>query len=302
MRLGVEQHADRPGASADPRGVLGQTFISATRGESGERWLMCRWAVVPVLVLVSTAFGQTSELYLYGGYYGGPITVVQNGQIQRQWVDVQADGWHGSYATIAVDTTVRIHGYNQENTGREYDLEGNFLGYLPIDETPLTFAWDGASDGQYNYAVADQTRQVMRFDHDWTNPTVLFTYPHTEASTFGITWDGTNNSLWITSDFPDIIENYDMSGNFLGGFARTFHTIGGLAMDPADHTLWAFPYGLGDALYQFNPETGATIQQLVIPGFDTLWDLGGEFAVPEPASLAMVAVGTLLLSRSRRRV
>ncbi len=142
----------------------------------------------------------------------------------------------------------------------------------------------------------------------WTIPTEAFTRPLVISPTsclcllssglynLGITYDKTNNSLWISGWGNTIVTDYSLSGTVISSFDTGHNENGALAMDPATHTLW-----LVDDENTFSLEQYSTAGVLLSTGPYVGYSLGGEFDMgaaptPEPGTLIMFGSGILGLA------
>lgn len=220
---------------------------------------------------------------------------------------------------IAVNTTVRTLGYGAGSsfTGAEYTLAG-----LPTGNTypfPATLGSeevdDGTTDGTFNYAWGVTSGIAYRLSLTWTNPVALFTLGTAAGHRLGITYDASNNSLWVAGldgTVGTLISDYSLSGSLLSSFNIGHNFSGALALDPADGTLWlddliAPTLKLEQYARSAPGSFGATqpaLQGQTYAGISA-GAFGGEFrntATPEPTSAALLALGlpTLLAFRRRR--
>jgi hypothetical protein len=152
-------------------------------------------------------------------------------------------------------------------------------------------SYDGTTDGSYNYIVDYQFGIVYRTNRDYTNPVALFS---PQYSGWAVTYDATNNSLWVSDEAYGVVDDFSLSGTLLSSF-NTGHMFGAaLALDPADETLWLVnddghstdygyleQYSKAGALLSIGPYVGQT------------W--GGEFNEPEPSSFALLCSGVGIL-------
>jgi hypothetical protein len=207
------------------------------------------------------------------------------------------DSWNqqhpGEYA-VAVASHVRTLG----SPGAEYTLAGNYTGNdFPYPDVGAAF-WDGATDGTHNYSVDYEVGGgVYQFDADWTNPVLLFSVPQ---GYLGITYDATNDSLWLSRFSGNTVANYSLSGSLLSSFVTPFDRISSLALDPADNTLWMGSQGTQGTFYQYS-KAGVQLDTAFYPGLQSQNTLGGEFrVVPEASARALFACGVITLVSFRR--
>jgi hypothetical protein len=163
---------------------------------------------------------------------------------------------------------------NVTTTGHSYSNTLNSSG---------SFA-DGTTDGHHNYTVDYFTGNVYSTDIHWGGPgTVLFSTGHDGNE--GITYDKTNNSLWIQT-LNGVITDYQMDGTLISSFAADVRHRGAaaLAMD-VDHTLWYALYGAGTIMHYSTSGTYLGSDQ-----FDSMGNVfGGEIgAVPMPSSIVVL--------------
>ena len=219
-------------------------------------------------------------------------------------------------STIAVDGDIRsiaafgsgggLYNLDLSQTGTHYAASGNFQ--------------DGTTDGRRNYAVGTEVDVngnhfafVAAFGRDWDSQSTLFRVAIPSYAD-GITYDPTNDSLWITVESLTTaggqLQNYSMSGVLLSSFETT--AANALAMDYADDTLWVIK-GPGTAFEQYS-RSGAFLQSVyygaVAGGLSTSgmeFDLAGHErvvdpgAVPEPQVAALLGIGFAGVITMRRR-
>lgn len=127
---------------------------------------------------------------------------------------------------------------------------------------------------------------------DWQNPTRLFTLP---SSPTGITYDMNTGHPWIAHD-GGVIEERTLDGTVISSFPYGTGGIGSLAWEPATATLRGVVNGR-DEIRNFS-RTGTLLESVNIPGLaSNNW--GGEFAVPEPTTALLLALGAIGALRRR---
>ncbi|MFO1330430.1 MAG: PEP-CTERM sorting domain-containing protein [Rubrivivax sp.] len=242
--------------------------------------------------------GPLSKMYLS---YTGIASYAGIGMVQGNSVSSFASAYTvgGLEIPIAVDGDVRTTGFlGAGSLGGQYSLSGTPTGVSYAN--PGFEAYDGTTDGSYNYVVDYQNGNVIRTDRDFQNPVTLF---NVGGGHLGITYDPSTNSLWISgwNDTSDVT-NYSMSGAVLSSFSTGFNFIGALALDHADNSLWLVDNsGATNELKQYS-KSGS----LLGSGPDVGYTLGGEFdlagarSVPEPSTWLMLSGSLLLLARRRR--
>ncbi len=237
-------------------------------------------------VLASAALAQTDPLYVTNGD-SARLARVQGGVVTTSTTHVRG-------YPIAVRNTIWIGDYNgAQPNSIEYTLAGvptgNTTPYTPV------FAVDGAVNGNTNYQLGNAfsgSATVYSANADWSGQTPMFNVAGSDL--VGITYDAVGGSLFI-SDRSNIYE-YDLAGNLLGQFAHTSGR-GSLAWEPSTDTLWYVPNGANN-IDQYS-KTGSFLGSVSTPGLaSNNW--GAEFVVPEPATMMLLAAGSLILARRRR--
>jgi hypothetical protein len=142
---------------------------------------------------------------------------------------------------------------------------------------------------------------VYRFAADWTGPQLLFNTGLTTRN-IGITYDGLNNSLWVTDNGGQFtVTDYALDGSVISSF-NAQKQVFGLAFDAADGTIWGnqdattgvdtqtfYQYStdgtlLGTATYS-NIGANTTIRSIEF----------AEGAAPEPGTLSSLCIGMVLI-------
>src|SRR5438270_407084 len=175
------------------------------------RPLIVSVVTIVAILLAATradAAGPVSKLYLTAGDQQ-MIWVVQGTSVVNSWT---------------------------EHFQHEYTLAGAFTGNTyPYPLGPGTNLYDGTTDTTSNYGVDYNTGNVYSFSSSWTNSTYLFS---TVAGSLGITYDATDNTLWLANFNGNTVEHRSLFGTLISSFIVPFTAISCLALDPADNTLW----------------------------------------------------------------
>jgi hypothetical protein len=181
--------------------------------------------------------------------------------------------------------------FNRHHPGSEYTLDGIYTGvdfpYPPVGSTVAFY--DGTTNGSANFSVDYIGGGVYQFGTDWTNPVRLFNVP---ANYLGITYDATNDSLWLATNGLTI-ENRSLTGVVRSSFAVPFFGSSALALDPADNTLWLGTPSTRGTFYQYS-KSGVLLDTVTYPTLVNQEILGGEFAfVPEPSSAVITVLAAV---------
>jgi len=231
--------------------------------------------------------GPVSKLYLTAGEQGHNF-IIQGSTVTQSNVAV------GKEYAIAVSGDVRTLIPSSEGStgGANYDL--NFTDTGGRYTSTFNF-FDGTTDGTHNYSVNYNigSENVYQTDRNWQTPVALFQVPE---AYLGITYDRTNNSLWISNFNGTTVSDYSLTGTLLSSFNTTFSSITCLALDPADNTLWIGSQSTEGTFYQYS-KGGVFLQSDTYAALANQNTLGGEFntaapAVPEVSTT--VSLGLLL--------
>ena len=238
-------------------------------------WRVLLWLAAVVLSTTTAArAGPERPLFVTSATeHGGKseVLVLQGDSVVRSWTTR-----HGKELGIAVVGTVRTLGQLNTDVGAEYTFDGTPTGAdypSSFPPTPLVQFLDGTTDGVHNYAFDFTNGDAYRFDRDWSNPVKLFSLDPS-AGRIGISYDGTNNSLWLAGT-DGRIEDHAMDGKLLSSFG-TNHSARALALDAITSTLWVQD-GLNVLRFDQYTKTGVLLGGTAFTGLATKNPLGGEF-------------------------
>ena len=231
--------------------------------------------------------GPVSKLYLTAGEQNHNF-IVQGNTVTQSNVAV------GKESAIAVSGDVRtlIPSSAGSTAGANYDL--NFTDTGGRYTNTFNF-FDGTTDGTHNYSVNYNigSENVYQTDRNWQTPVALFQVPE---AYLGITYDRTNNSLWISNFNGTTVSDYSLTGTLLSSFNTTFNSITCLSLDPADNTLWMGSQNTKGTFYQYS-KGGVFLQSDTYAALANQNTLGGEFNIAAPAvpeASTTVSLGLLL--------
>jgi hypothetical protein len=245
--------------------------------------------------------GPVSTYYLTAGV-SSTVYIVQNGQVTASFPTVTvSSGSNYEYPIAVYGSTFRTtNGVSGFGNGYEYTLNGTPTGASYSLPSPISAAYDSTTDGTHNYLVDYGAGTVYQTDTDYTNPVALFGGLGGDAF-LGITYDTTNNSLWVSGWTTNQVSDYALNGTLLSTFSATAlsSSISGFALDPASGTFWMESQSSG--VFLEYSKTGVLLQTVTIPSLVGVNILGGEFStVPEPAPLALLSLGVVVLAGWRR--
>jgi hypothetical protein len=272
-----------------------KTKLQSPRGNFNGRHIRSIAFVLSCLLApISSQAGPVSELYLTAGQEN-TILVVQGSNVVRSWGVV-----HNNEYAIAVmgtvQTTIGASGF----LGSEYTLAGAYTGVTStFPNLPGTAVYDGASDGTYIYAWDFNQNRALRFGPNWSNPVPLFSIGGSVGDFIGITFDPSNDSLWISGWYKSEIRDYSLTGQLLSSFSVSHNEITALALDPATETLWSANRNVW-GLFEEYSKTGQLLSTQYYPELSGMNVLGGEIPVPEPATAGLLTLGLLLFAIPRR--
>ena len=232
--------------------------------------LILSMLVAGLLVPRASAQGPVSEYYVTAGEQRN-IHVVQGEEVVRSWRGVSGTR---EYPIVVLDD-VRTLGGLGGDVGARYDLDGNDQGDRYSFPEEVGLAADGTTDGESNYVVDWRSGGVWKFDRDWANGAKIF---DTAQFYLGITYDPTDDTLWISQFDGPMVEHRDMDGNVLSRFDAGFSLISCLALDHADGTLWMGTQGNQGTFTQFDKD-GTKLGSVTYGALADQNTLGGEFAL-----------------------
>ncbi len=180
--------------------------------------------VVALAGVAQAGAGPTSPLYLTTG--SSNILVVQGNSITS---------FPEAYASpnefpIAVYGDVRTVGAHLGWAGGQYTLGGTPTGTSYALPPGITSTYDSTTDGSHNYLVEWFSGTVFQNALDFTNPVIIFNIGATNPE--GVSYDATNNSLWISDYSEYAVADYSLSGTLLTSFNTGHYENAALAFDP----------------------------------------------------------------------
>jgi hypothetical protein len=232
---------------------------------------------------------------------------------------------------------------NSENYGVDYDLNGTYLGGHYVQTAGGAIHDGTSDGTTYNYEldawVNSGVQNVYRCNTDWSNATVLFSIPSTTTGPgfggfTGITYDPSGGgSLWVSTENDNnggLLERVDLSGHVILSVpleqysnpnwphiiqnGNDLGTVGmyrpsALMRDPGTGYLWVVTSANGMGWFAGYDPSGNFVGALswssdTLPvNFYNVNVAGGEIAVPEPATIALLlaaVIGLLAYAWQRR--
>jgi hypothetical protein len=268
-----------------------------------------KWTALALALVAGTA--QASQIGPIGTYYltdfenfssfHSSLDAIQgNSYVQNPSVAQFQEGPIAVFTSPNVVRTMGYYPFYASFTGGEYapvpSLTVSPTGPLYTNGLPTDAYYDGTTNGAVNFTVGAGSGNVFATSTTWGGSgSVLFNTGQVFGT--GITYDATNNSLWIQNYVSGVITDYTLAG----GVITSFPTVGGqlnngffsmaLALD-VDHTLWFVDYGAGSI--EHYTTSGTYLGSASYTGLGYV--LGGEIAaanVPEPASLTLFGIGAV---------
>lgn len=179
-----------------------------------------------------------------------------------------------------------------------FDINGKHLGLFADTGTGA----DGhlfASDGFF-YAVASQANQIKKFDP--VTGALLQTFQSTNGLFLDLR-EGPNGNLFATTFSPGGVQEFDINtGSFVGNFVSGLGTSQGQLETLDGNSVLVGTYSSG-TINKYNINTGA-FEGVFASGNglnqpnNFVW---GPDPVPEPATLAVLSLGSLLLLRRKKK-
>jgi hypothetical protein len=258
------------------------------------------FGLIAVPAEFASAAGPLSTLYVmnYGEFGGG--TVVGLDLFQGLSESSYPTGNQVDICIGVAGGDVRTMGYSGGDAGGKFSLAGGPLPGGPYTNTIANSQLhDGTANTTNNFSVNYTTGDVLAFDRNWASPTVLFNASGTLPGAGYITMNGVDGSFWLSQwGGPDRVEHRTNSGVLLSSFNSGILGSAGLALDPADGTLWMS--NGSNTLYQFS-QSGNLLQSQTYGMSGSFY--GMEFAtVPEPGTMLLLTSGFAgLLCYVRRR-
>jgi hypothetical protein len=133
---------------------------------------------------------------------------------------------------------------------------------------------DGTTDGANNYSSVWSSTGVVITDEFFQDGSVLF---DPGFSIIGITYDPTDNTLWVISDDDSSIYQFALDGTQLSSFDAALPDRDCcLAYDPVNDSLWIGLNG-SNTLYEFAKD-GTQLDSVTIAGWSPSNQWGAEIA------------------------
>ncbi len=220
--------------------------------------------------------------------------IFNNGALQASFNTAAA----GLGYPVAVRNTIWI-GDRDNSISVEYDFNGVPTGNTAPGGGLFGQLLDGAAGDGVNYSVSCCGNDTVTVsDTQFVGETVLFGTGNAGLSS-GIAFDPTTDTIYV-NDFNGGIKAFDLAGNvlFSGSLTGGSNNFGGLAYNPATDSIWLAENG-SSFFHEYNKSTFALLGS-IDSGVNFGNSYGFEFAVPAPASIALLGFGGLVTARRRR--
>ena len=273
-----------------------------------------KWTALALALVAGTA--QASQIGPIGTYY---LTEFDSFNTLNPSLDAirgngfaqyhKIGGVEGPTAVFTSPNVVRTTGAVLNTIGQEYGPVPSLAVFPTGSFYPNSFSLrdvfeDGTTNGTVNFTVGNGTGDVIATSTTWGG-SGSFLFSTGISGDWGITYDATNNSLWIQNSSSGAITDYTLGGGVITSFPTVINGFEAtaLAMD-VDHTLWFADFG-GSTIEHYST-TGTYLGSASYAGLG--FANGGEIAaatVPEPGSLTLLGIAAVgivgVAVRSRRK-
>jgi serine/threonine protein kinase len=182
--------------------------------------------------------------------------------------------------------------------GAAFRLDGEELSAPAHAGAQLCCFGDGATDGEFNYSVRQDSwllepwgsrplapPALYRFDRNWSNAELLFRLGTDEGFYFGVGYSPITASFWLTFNSREggRVEQWSRRGERISPPVQIEQAgLTGIAVDPADGTLWiARPESNGAVRLDNLDPRGQPLGSIDLAWPLPIWQSGGvEFAWP----------------------
>lgn len=255
-------------------------------------------AILGFGVATSVPAANQTSYYLFDGDSSRAV-VISNGVVVNTFATFSL-GY-----PVAIRESIWLGGRDDEGAS-EFGLNGVATGNSSSGGNQFSQLLDGAtgSNGK-NYGVecCGEVNSVTVADANWGNQAVLFNLRDNRDGA-GIAFDKKNSSFYVSS-FDTVIDHYDISGTILGSFDLGISLVG-LAYEELTDSFWGWQRDAQN-LVQFD-RSGTVLQSTFVAGVEGN-PFGGEMRateglatnVPEPGTLALIALGLVAVASSSRR-
>jgi hypothetical protein len=156
---------------------------------------------------------------------------------------------------IAVSTDLGVRtlaGLPPWTGGAAFGLDGTPVAGPRASADGICCFYDGATDGEFNYAVRQDStllepigsrplapRELYRFSRDWSDPQALF--PLTQAGYYsGVSYSKATGTFWMARNDGGVavLEQWNREGRLVSSPVQTLAPLTGVACDQRDGTIW----------------------------------------------------------------